>query len=450
MLKNDDKQPYDESSENILHKVFQKTKEVLRTVLVPQDSPASDAFARMRVSNPQTLFDSKNIFNDEGIADNLENSTLFYDNVQSSGAGTATAYETNKAQQTLSVSANTAGVRIRQTKMRFNYQPGKSQLVLMTFNMNGCKSGIIKREGIFDDNNGIFLELNGGAPFIVQRSYVTGAPVDRKISQRYWNVDKLNGTGTSGISMDWTKTQILIIDYEWLGVGRVRVGFVIDGQVFYAHQFLNSNVNEFAYMSTPNLPLRSEIRNDGTGGADSISQICSSVISEGGSEDLGVTRSASTGGTHLDANVENTVYALLGIRLKTNYIGATIKMLNYSVAIHTGSHRLEVFALLNPTVAGAGADLFTFVGETNSAIEIARGKTANTVSGGIQIGAINFAESGGVQGGNAGSISGGAHNALHLGSKIDGTRDFIVLCVRPIGGSSNVDVEGAISWQEIL
>lgn len=444
--KNDDKQQFREETENIFWRVFEKTKEVLRVKTVPSDSAGNDAFARMRVSNPQTLFDSKNIFNDDAIADNLENIPLFYDNVQLSGAGTSTTYQGNKAQQLLNVSNATAGVRVRQTKMRFNYQPGKSQMILMTFNMMGAHSGIIKREGIFDEKNGIFLELNGTDVNIVKRSYGSGVAVDTKIAQRYWNVDKLNGSTDSKIKLDWTKTQILFIDFEWLGVGRVRVGFVVNGIIYYAHEFNNSNVNTEVYMSTPNLPLRSEIRNDGTGIADSISQICSSVISEGGSESLGVTRSASTNGTHLDANVENTVYALLGIRLKSNYIGCTVKLLNYVVQIHTGSHKLEIFMLLNPTVAGS----FTYVAEPNSAVEIARGALANTVTGGIKVGQANMAESGGSQGGNSGSASGAVNNALNLGSKIDGTVDTIVLCVRPIGGSSNVDVEGALTWQEIV
>ena len=435
-MSNQDKLKFGQRDDNILTKVFQKIKEVLRVIVVPTDSPANDAFYRLRVSNPQTLFDSKNIFNDGGIADTEENLPLFYDNAQISGAGTTTTYEVNKAQQNLLVAANTAGRRVRQTKMRFNYQPGKSQMIMMTFNLNGGHSGIKKKEGIFDDQNGIFLELNGTESYVVQRSYVTGTAVDEKVGQRYWNIDKLNGSGDSKIRLDFTKTQIMIIDYEWLGVGRVRIGFVIDGEIFYAHQFLNANNKQFVYMSTPNLPLRSEIENDGTGQADSISQICSSVMSEGGSEDLGVIRYTSTNGTHIDANTANIIYAVVGIRLKSGYIGASIKLLTVSMLTET-SDSYEWMLLLNPTVAGT----FTYGAESQSALETARGATANTITNGYKL-------AGGWASQQNRSISKELDTALLLGSKIDGTVDTIVLCVRPL--SANADIQGSITWREIV
>lgn len=409
------------------------------------DSASIDAFARWRVSNPETIFDSKNIFNDPDRADNLENQILFYDNQETDGGGTATAYNANESSQSLSVSASTAGVRVRQTKMRFNYQPGKSQLILMTFNLNGANAGIAKRVGIFDEANGLFLEANGESVQLVRRTNTSGAVVDNVVGQNSWNLDTMNGNGESGIDLDWEKTQILLIDYEWLGVGRVRCGFVIDGIPVYCHQFLNTNILDLVYMRTPNLPLRCEIENDGTGGADSIDQICSSVMSEGGAQDLGIIRYASTNGTHVDCNTENTIYAILGIRLKSEYIGASIKILNAALQLQTGSHKIEWILKLNPSVAGA----FAYVDETNSAVEIARGATANTVTGGIDI-TGGFIESGGQQAGNTGSGSRGIDNAILLGSLIDGTVDTIVLCARPIGGTTNADVEGSLNWRELL
>lgn len=410
------------------------------------DSPSIDAFGRWRVSNPQTLFDSKNIFNDPDQTDaTQENQPLFYDNAETSGSGTATQYIANQAAQEISVSASTAGTRIRQTKMRFNYQPGKSQLVLMTFNLNGKVANITKREGIYDTNNGLFLELDGTTVNFVRRTYVTGTPADNKVAQADWNLDKMNGTGASGINLNWEKTQILFIDFEWLGVGRVRMGFVVDGIIYYAHEFNNANSLDKVYMSTPNLPLRSEISNNGSGVAASMTQICSSVISEGGSQDLGVIRYASTDGTHVDANTENTVYAVLGIRLKSAFIGASVKLINAAIQIQTASDKLEWCLYLNPTVAST----FTYAGETNSAVEIARGATANTVTGGYKL-TGGFAESGGVQVGSAGSDSRGIDNALLLGSTISGAVDTIVLAVRPIGGAVDVDVEGSLTWREIV
>ena len=408
------------------------------------DGAVIDAFGRLRVSNPVTLFDSKNIFDDPDIASTLENASLFFDNQETDGSGTSTTYNANKSEQVLTVGNETAGTRIRQTKMRFNYQPGKSLLAILSFNLHGLVDGITKREGYFDDNNGLFIELSDKA-YIVQRSKGTGSVVDTKVEQDDWNIDKMDGTGKSKITLDFEKTQILFIDFEWLGVGRVRFGFVVDGLVYYVHEFNNANSLAFAYMGTPNLPIRSEISNDGTGAEASITQICSTVISEGGSQNLGVVRSVSTAGTNLDANTENSLYALLGLKLKDNYLGASVEILNVALQLQTASHRCEWVLILNPTVAGT----FTYSGVSQSALSVAKGATANTVTGGYEISG-GFIESAGNAGGAAGSGYKGIQSALKLGSTIAGVSDTLVLCVRPIGGSTNVDVEGAINWRELV
>jgi len=339
------------------------------------DSGAIDAFGRLRVSNPETIFDSKNIFLDEGLTTTVENQPLSYDNVQTAGTNTSTEFRINEAATYLHVAANTAGTRVRQTKNRFNYQPGKSLLIFMSFVFGIQATGITRREGLFDANNGLFLEDNGTNYGFVRRTNVTGTPTDNRIVQSSWNIDKMDGTGISKVTLDFTKTQILALDYEWLGVGRVRLGFVVDGLIYYAHEILNTNNLTTVYMSTPNLPLRSEITNAGTGIASSLVQICSTVVSEGGQNALGIVRYASTNGTHVDCAVENTIYAIIGIRLKSNYIGETIDILETAIQLHTASHKVEYILKFNPTVAGT----FNYVAETNSAVAIARGATANTL-----------------------------------------------------------------------
>ncbi len=428
----------------ILGNVYDADYKFIYTVTQFVDSGSLDAFGRLRVSNPTTLFDSKQVFDDGDLAASVENQPLFYDNQETSGGGTSTAFNVNTADTTLSVSAETAGTRVRQTKMRFNYQPGKSQLIFLTFTMATQGAGVTQREGIFDEKNGIFLEDNGSEYRIVRRTYATGTAVDNAISQSDWSIDPMDGTGPSGITLDFTKTQIMIVDFEWLGVGRVRTGFVVDGIPYYCHEFLNTNNLSVVYMSTPNLPLRSEISNDGTGAAASMTQICSTVISEGGSDDLGVIRYASTNGTHVDLATENTIYAVLGLRLKQNYLGASVKILTSALQLHTASHQVEWMLIYNPTVAST----FTYVDETNSAVQVARGATANTVTGGTKF-VGGYIESGGNATGAAGSSEHGLQNAVRLGSTIAGVSDTLVLCARPIAGSSNVDIEGAITWREL-
>lgn len=397
-----------------------------------EDETIRDSFGRTRVSNPVTLFDSKQIF---------DNAPLFWDDQQVSGGSTTSTYTKARASTEIAVAATTAGKRVRQTFQRFNYQPGKSLLVLMTARVaSGGGAGIKMCVGYFDDDNGVFFGSEDGVLHLTQRSSSTGSAVDTTITQANWNGDKLDGSGKSGITLDPTMAQILWADFEWLGVGDVRMGFVIDSNFIVCHTFHNANAIPSVYMSLANLPVRYSVENDGTGVASSVEHICSTVISEGGSDDLGRLNYASNGGTHVDANVENTIYALVGIRLKSTHLAETIKIVNMSILESTGAKDYEWLLLFNPTVAGT----FTYGDETNSAIQSAKGATANTVTGGTAI-TGSYASSA-QRGGASGS---GINNALKLGSAIDGTQDEIVLCIRPVGGATNIDASGSISFREL-
>ena len=392
-----------------------------------------DAFGRLRFSDPETIFDSKQIF---------DNQPLLWDESLESGTGITSAHSVNRASTKMTSTLNTAGTFTRQTYQCFNYQPGKSQLVIMTgiLGETGGGTGVVRRAGQFDDDNGVFFEDDEGVFKVVCRSSVSGSPVDTKVAQSDFNLDKLDGTGPSGHTIDPSKAQILFMDYEWLGVGRVRFGFGFEGKTVYCHEFRNSNAVSSVYMSTPNNPLRYQMITQSTSAASTLEAICATVISEGGSNARGVNRSASNDGTHVDANTQNTVYAILGVRLKSSYIGATIDMISTNIAEHAGNNNYEWFMVHNPTVTGT----FTYADETNSAIQVARGAGAGaTVTGGTRVGGGHGSSSQ-----KGGSDSSDIEDALGLGAAIDGTRDEVVLCVRPIGGSTNLDIEGTINWRE--
>ena len=240
-------------------------------------SPTRDAFSRLRVSEPLHLFASKQLAN---------NQPLFWDDAVLSGAGTSSTYNTNQASTTLAVSNLTAGSRARQTFRSFQYTPGKSQLIDLTFVSTAPAAGITKRVGYFNTNNGLYFEQAGTTLQVVTRTFTSGAVVNNAVTQANWNLDKLDGSGgagnPSGLTLDVTKTQILVIDFQWLGVGAVRFGFNINGVLYYVHQFRNANNLSLVYTQIPSLPLRYEITNDGTGGVASLTHICASVASEGG------------------------------------------------------------------------------------------------------------------------------------------------------------------------
>lgn len=402
------------------------------------DNANIDAFGRLRVSNPFTLWDSKQVFDDVDIANNLENQPLFWDNQEISGSGTSTEFRADEASTRLSVGNLTAGRRVRQTKQRFNYQPGKSMLVVVTGVLGDPADGVTKAFGYFDDNNGFCLERTGSITRFLKRSSITGSPVDETFDQADWNIDKMDGNGPSGVNLDFVNSQIFFTDFEWLGVGRIRLGFFIGGVPIVAHQILNANVRPTAYMTTANLPVRYLIENDGTGASAFMDSICSTVISEGGIDKNGIIRTHSTGNTHLDATTVDEQYSVLGIRLRPTHLGATINLIKMSMISETENDNFRWFISLNPTIAGT----FTFSNLANSAVQVATGVTANTIT-----------DPGTVMGGGFASndtqqFSDELESALRLGSFIDGTPDELVLGVTPL--SPNADIQAELTWRELI
>lgn len=405
------------------------------------DSGSIDAFARQRVSEPFTLFDSKQIWNDPGIADNAENYPLFYDNQQTSGGGTTTTFNVNRASTILGVSATTAGTRVRQTKQRFNYQPGKSMLVILTGLSGNTPSGITKRYGYFDDNNGIYYQDLGGAWSIVIRSFASGAAVNNAIPQASWNLDTMDGNGPSGVILDPTKVQILFFDLEWLGVGRVRCGFFVDGLPIYCHEFLHSNKITSVYMSTANLPVRMEISNDGTGAASSVEMICATVISEGGIQPNGISRwgdIGATGATDITAATPGTIYAICGIRLKQAYLSADVRIEKISVIENSGTNNPFLWKLhLNPILTSG----LTYTDVANSAVQFGTGLAAGDIITGD-----GTVLAGGYQARTDATAAVAINTALRMGATIANVADRLVVSGTPM--TNNQLYFGGLQWRE--
>lgn len=269
-------------------------------------STQSDAFGRLRVSEPLTLFDSSHRFDDNDL----------WSTATATG-GTA-VFNANQGLVDLNVTAASGSSVVRETIKVFAYQPGKSLLVMNTFVMSAAKAGLTQRVGYYGADNGFYLEQAGTAVSFVERSVVTGSLVNTPVLQSAWNGDKLDGSGPSGLTLDLTKAQILWMDLEWLGVGSVRVGFIINGQFIVCHTFQHANIITSTYITTASLPLRYEIFNTaGTSGASTLKQICSTVISEGGYQLKGTQQSIGTPIlTPRTFAVAGTYYPIVGLKLK--------------------------------------------------------------------------------------------------------------------------------------
>lgn len=395
--------------------------------------PALDAFGRLRVSQPLALFANKQLFDKQ---------SLFWDDAQTTGTATTSTYNNYRASTSVAVGASTFGKRVRQTKQRFNYQSGKSQLGVFTavLKPDSNTNGISREVGLFDDHNGLFFRYKDGVMSVVKRSRVTGIPVDTAVAQSAWNVDKLDGNGPSGKTLDVTKAQIMVIDFQWLGVGTVRFGFEMDGELVVVHMMHHSNIITSVYMSTPNLPVRYSITNDGTGGAASLEHICSAVMSEAGVQDIGIPFSADRGTSGLTTLNNASIYPLVGIRLKSTHVGADIKFKRLSLMCDsTSAYRWCL--LLNPTVVGTA---LTFSDLTNSATQtMVNATNGTTLTGGTVL------DSGyGQQNGN-GNVELALNTEFRLGVSLADVFDTIYLGISRLSVTAET-FYGSMGWQEMV
>ena len=400
-----------------------------------------DAFGRSRVSELTTLIDIKHLYDKQ---------PLLVDEVLN---GTATSVHSTSTSSVEMSTAASGDYAIRQTKQRLNYQNGKSQLILQTFSGLDHEANVTKRIGYFSSSStapytasldGIFLQSDGTNYSI--NVYREGTQVF-SVNQSSWNLDTMDGNGASGINIDFSKSQILAYDFEWLGVGGIRFAFVVDNKFYYFHKTKNSNVNADVYMASPNQPLRWEIRQSGAGSGD-LKTICSTVSSEGAINQVGRVLSSNTGTTALTASSSSNTYACIGIRLKAGNLDTVVSLLDYAILATTSDNYLFEI-IYNPTVAGT----FTYSDVNDSSVQIATGATANTVTGGTVIfssyGTGATGGGGGPGGQGAGSVAQSSiDNAIRLGAEIDGTRDEIVLTVTPL--TNGLDVYTSINWRELI
>ncbi len=268
-----------------------------------------DAFGRFKVSTPLTLFDSSHRYRDNNLWSSL---TAF---------GAFIHFNPDQGLVEMSVNNLSGSSVVRETTKVFSYQPGKSLQVMNTFVMAPSTENLRQRVGYYGEDNGIYFQLDGGTLSFVKRSLINGSPSSETIiPQISWNGDKLDGSGPSGLTLDITKAQIQWMDIEWLGVGTVRIGFIINGQFIICHSFHHANQLASTYITTASLPLRYEITNkDTTNDHHTMKQICSTVISEGGYELRGLQQAVSipisTPRTFTEAG---TYYPIISVRLKTS------------------------------------------------------------------------------------------------------------------------------------
>lgn len=325
---------------------------------------AADAFGRLRVGLPFTMFQSKELFQQESV----------YWTTSSSGAGAGFTFDSNFSSITLTSGTTSGAWSSYQTKTYWPYFPGKANSLAVTGNFFGGQTNVVKRIGYFDDNNGLFIQLSGTTLSAVIRSNTSGTPVDTVIPQSSWNIDRLDGTGPSGYNIDLTKSQIFYIDFQWLGVGKVRFGVQANAKPIFFHVSYNTNVNPGVYMQRPDLPIRYEIRNLAVlGSAPIMTKICCNLTSEGGEGNyMNSTVQSPLAGTAFAAS---QLLPLVAVRVKSGFTrGANFRPHEYVVG-STSAANGYVYVCYNPQISGG-----TWVSITNSALEYNNTATAITTT----------------------------------------------------------------------
>lgn len=241
------------------------------------------------------------------------------------------------------------------------YEKGKSHLIKQTFVFGSGSNGTTRRAGYYNDRNGYILtqETTTGSAMVgfIERSSTTGAVVESFVTQSLWNIDKLNGSGPSGHTLDLTKQQILIADAQFLGAGRVRMGFDIGGQLVTCHEFLHANSSSIApYLQTFTLPVTYEIFNHGAATASDMKCICFEVESEGGT--VGGPprkyRFSANSGAGVGTTVNTSRTLVLAIRPKQSFNGLTnrIVITPQDVTAIIGNNSVLVEVLYDPVLTG--------------------------------------------------------------------------------------------------
>jgi len=392
---------------------------------VDPNGGVGDAFGRIRVAQPFSIFESKSI----------QGSGQYFFTYNQVGGGSATFVE-NEAMVRLDVGTTNNDRSLRQTREYFIYEPGRSQLFIITGKMDTPKANLVQSMGAYDDDNGIFIENDGTTNNIVLRSSTSGTLFERRIPQSSWNLDPLDGTGPSEFDLDVSKANILTIDYQWLGVGRVRVGFSTShGTYAYAHQFLNANLFDSVYMNNPNLPVRWEIRNNGaTGSSSSLSAICCGIFSEGGYSPLGAVVATDIGGSTVSVGTAEEV--VLAVRLKSQFNRATLIPKSFD-AFQTSSDHCVFRCYIADAPTGGNWSSVSEKVEAN----INPGLVSSVLTGEkVQIATAYISP-------NSRGSAPVVESLLRVSSDYAGTSKAIVVTAETFSASS--DVAAAIQWKEI-
>jgi hypothetical protein len=423
-------------------------------------SSVVDAFGRFMVSEPTTLFDITHVYDKQPILEHELTAT-----------GASSVHLPNESSVKMIVSDTINSRIIRQSKQYCVYQPGKGLRVIMTFVLHDkMNPNLVCRAGLFDNHSdktvdvggdGVFLEYSNGNYYFVLRSYASGTQVETKIERSNWNGNSLN-------SLDFTKGNILVFDYEWLGVGAVRCGFVvgpsiynngyIGGQLIWAHVFDNANHKDSVYMTSANLPVRYEISNNvgGAGSGGFMKQICYTVISDGGYTPRGKSLTSRTSTLISLTTTNETFY--MALRSKTAYNRLPLIIRSIDALCTTGSNLIIRVYIGESTNVAAASVTFSSVNDA-SGVEYIYHNSVGVVTGAVVgVGGVtvdnNFTDktkfvllSEKYMPNSTSIFQSPLDNTIPVGCEIDGSQDYVFITLQRLSNQTESVLLNA-GWQE--
>jgi len=375
---------------------------------------ATDAFGRLRTSEPFTTFNyhpSQSYYNtgdnDVWVRD-TSGGSVYYD-----GSNNLIKLDVSGG----AITPNPDKYAFRTTKMPMDYQPGKSRLIMMSGVMMtpipALGQQIFSRMGLINVaspiiTDGVWFEVDGSNNTLNWSESIqdgSGSYIVNKKASSDWNIDKFDGTGPSGIDLlyeNMNKVILIVIDQEWLGVGRLRCGFNIDGVTYYAHKFTHETLS-YAYTASPKQRLGYEILTGTHGTSPSttytMKQICCTCMSEGGFFPLGVRNSISTdfSGVNILSTNKN-INIILGLRLQNpvdnKFKNGIIKILSVTVSfkptnpgnnqtnVDVVKYTLQLHSSINDIQIGdiSGSSTISFTDMSNSIVSYHNNGTTHDIS----------------------------------------------------------------------
>jgi hypothetical protein len=318
-------------------------------VSVVYKKEALDLFGLLQTGSPQSLFDAQFTYGLQPLLYAARNN------------GGSIAHSATERCAVFTGAAN--ATPYMQSYEYIRYQPAKMQKIFLTGNFNGGETDTVKYFQYGDSTNAISVQClaNGDLNIKIITSTSEG------------NQEVTVDPATFGINMN--KENIMVINFEALYVGTVKVQFQIGREAIDVAIFDNANETDYPYIATANLPIKVGMTCGASAGTPTMLFNCVSVQTVGGQEDtLGYPFNAYSGLISAASGTRTHLLSLQPRLLFNSFENRTKFVLESVDFIVTGNS--PVFFELGIGQALTG-DAWSNVNTTHSAME----KSLGTISG---------------------------------------------------------------------